>query len=209
MRANIGHLADVGAPGRRQARSMNQDTNSAGEGTSASGVAGAAQRPAELARRFPGTDMPIGLVLALVAIGLPRTILADLDIVEPESGFLYYVLALTPFAVWLGVAVMRRSRRPFVDFVIVGLLYGLSLVVVHQVLWDAGPSLGHHPPASAVDFANRFDGWGRELALRAYTSGVAMVIGLGTGLVTALVALGVHRLRSGREAKDGQHDPTS
>jgi hypothetical protein len=108
-----------------------------------------------------------------VAIGLPRTVLADLDMVEPKSGLLYYVLALTSFAVRLGVAVVRRHHRPFLVFVIVGLLYGLSLVVVHQVLWGAGASLGHHPPASAVEFARQFDGRGREFALRGYTTGIA------------------------------------
>jgi hypothetical protein len=153
------------------------------------------------ASRLPGTDLPKGTVLILVAIGLPRTILADLDIVEAESGPVYYVLALAPFAAWLVVAVMRNSRRPFLDFVVVGLLYGLSLVVVHQALWEVGPSLGHHPPASAVDFADRFDGAGRELALRVYTSGIAMVIGLGTGLVTGLVGLGASVLRRWRRLR--------
>ena len=38
-----------------------------------------------LDRRFPLTDMPVWLMLVLVALGLPRTILADLDILAPES----------------------------------------------------------------------------------------------------------------------------
>src|SRR4051794_2917307 len=146
-RANIGHLAEVSGTDCLQARSMNQDTSTKANGISVSGVHGVAPCPTGFAGRFPGTDTSNGLVLALVAIGLPRTILSDLDVVEPESGLPYYALALTPFAVWLGVAVMRRSRKPLVDFVIVGLLYGLSLIVVHQVLWEVGSSPGHHPPA--------------------------------------------------------------
>ncbi|MFU8876235.1 hypothetical protein [Micromonospora sp. SL4-19] len=147
---------------------------------------------------FPLTDMPTWLALLLVALGVPRTVLADLDIVAPESGSLYYILALTPFAVWLGVALARRSRRPFMDFVIVGVLYGLSLVVIHQLLWGVGPSLGHNPPASAVEFADHFAGAWRDLALRAYTSGIAMAIGIGCGLITSLVALGANAWRSKR-----------
>jgi hypothetical protein len=147
--------------------------------------------------------MPVWLMLGLVALGLPRTILADLGVVLPESGLLYYVLALTPFAAWLAVAVVRATRRPFGDFVVLGVLYGLSLVIVHQALWNVGPSLGHNPPASAVEFAEQFSpGW-QELALRAYTSGIAMVIGIGTGLVCAVVAIGfyVWRLRHARRAE--------
>jgi len=140
------------------------------------------------ARRFPGTDMPVALTLALVAAGLPRTVLADLGIVAPESSLLYYVLALAPFAAWTAVALVRSTRRPFLDFLVLGALYGLSLIVVHQILWDAGPSLGHSPPESALAFAARFDPAWRELALRAYTSGIAMMIGLGSGAAVGVVA---------------------
>ena len=151
-----------------------------------------------LNRRFPMTDMPIWLMLVLVALGLPRTVLADLDIVAPESSLLYYVLALTPFAVWLVVAIVRPSSRPFADFLVLGVLYGLSLLVVHQLLWDVGPSLGHNPPESAVDFANQFSPAWRELATRAYSSGIAILIGVGTGLVGAVVAVGAHAWRRSR-----------
>lgn len=148
--------------------------------------------------RFPLTDMPTGLVLLLVAVGLPRTILADLDIVPPESGLLYYMLALAPFAVWLMVAIFRRSRRPFLDFLLLGILYGCSLIVVHQALWDAAAGYGQSPPAGAVDFAEQFDpGW-YEFALRMHTSAIAMLIGVGTGLVAAVVAVAAHAWRSRR-----------
>ena len=167
------------------------------------GTAPAGQSPG-VARRFPGTDMPPWLIFGLVGLGLPRTVLADLDVVPPESGLLYYVLALVPFAVWLVVAVLRDSRRPFVDFLVLGILYGLSLLLVHQVLWDVGPSLGDHPPASAVDFADRFDSAWREVALRAYTSGIAMLIGIGTGLVAGVVAVGARTWRS-RRSRLTQH----
>ena len=157
-----------------------------------------AERRGFLSRRFVLTDMPTWLMLLLVALGLPRTILQDLGIVAPGSSLLYYVLALTPFAVWLAVAATRRSARPFMDFLVLGVLYGLSLVVVHQVLWNVGPSLGHNSPASAVSFAEQFDPAWHEVALRGYTTAIAMVIGVGTGLVAALVAAVAHVWRSRR-----------
>jgi hypothetical protein len=175
-----------------------ETTNDASPGPAPGLGAAPAQRSDWLHRRFILTDMPTWLMLALVAVGLPRTILADLDIVAPESSLLYYILALTPFAVWLAVAVIRRSRRPFTDFLVLGVLYGLSLVVVHQLLWDVGPALGHHPPAGAVSFANQFGPPLHEVALRGYTIMIAVMIGLGTGLVVALVAVVANVVRSRR-----------
>lgn len=143
------------------------------------------------------TDMRWTLMLVLVAIGLPRTVLADLDIVAPESSLLYYVLALVPFAVWLVVAVVRPTRKPVLDFLVVGVLYGLSLILVHQLLWNA-PGAGHSVPQSAIDFAEQVSPDARELVLRAYTAGISLVIGLGTGLACALVAAIAGRVRSSR-----------
>jgi hypothetical protein len=128
-------------------------------------------------RRFWLTDMPGWLMLLLVAVGLPRTILADLDIVPPESGLLYYVLALTPFAAWLAVAVLRPGRKPVWEFLVLGVLYGLSLVVVHQLLWDLAPPVSYNRAISAL---------------------IAMAIGVGTGLVAALAAVTSKAVRSHR-----------
>lgn len=162
-----------------------------------------ARRPRTASRSFltapfPLTDLPTWLASGLAFLGIPRTVLADLDVVAPESGLLYYLLALVPFAAWLVVALVRDNRRPFVDFVTVGVLYGLTLIVIHQVLWTVGPSLGHHPPAGAVAFAARFAPAWQDLVLRIYTSGIALLIGLGCGVVTGLIALAAHAWRARR-----------
>lgn len=149
-------------------------------------------------RPFFLTDMPVWLMLTLTALGLPRTILADLGIVEPEGSLLYYFLALSPFAAWLAVAIFRETRKPVADFLMLGTLYGLSLVVVHQILWDLGPSLGHEPPAGAVSFAEGVSPAFYDLALRGYTIVIAMLIGIGSGLVAALTALTAKAVRSAR-----------
>lgn len=160
--------------------------------------AGRSENTLRPSRRFFLTDMPAGLMLGLVAVGLPRTILADLDIVAPESGLLYYALALAPFAAWLLAAILRESRRPFRDFLVLGIVYGLSLIVVHQALWAAPAGYGQRPPASAVNFAEQFDPEWYGLALRAHTSSIAMLIGVGTGLVAAIVAVSAHAWRARR-----------
>lgn len=139
-----------------------------------------------LGRNLVGTGMPVWLVLVLVGLGLPRTILSDLGVVEPEGSWVYYVLALTPFAVWFAVAAFVRTRTPFRDHLVVGALYGLSLVVVHEALWAVGSSLGQH---TALD----------GFAAHATSFGIAMMIGLGVGLTAGAVAAaskGVRTLRA-------------
>lgn len=154
-------------------------------------------------RTVPLTDMPLWLMLVLLAIAQPRTILEDLNVVAPESSLLYYILALTPFVAWFAVALVRPSRQPFMDFVVLGILYGLSLALVHQALWDVGSSLGAHPPAGAVSFASGVAPSLRELALRGYTVVIAMMIGVGSGLVVGLAALVARagRSRLGRTSR--------
>jgi hypothetical protein len=173
-------------------------TTDNGRGAAAEQVDPPVRDPGLLNRSFPLTDMPTWLMLVLVAVGLPRTLLADLGIVAPNGSQLYFFLALAPFAVWLTVAIARRSGRPFTDFLVLGILYGLSLVVVHQLLWGLGPSLGHRPPEGAVRFAEQFAPAWQDLALRGYTVAIAMLIGVGTGVVAGLVALVAHLWRSGR-----------
>lgn len=148
-------------------------------------------------RRFLGTGMPAGFMLGLVALGLPRTVLEDLGVVAPESSWVYYVLALTPFAAWLAVALFRRTATPIRDHLVTGALYGLSLLVVHEALWTAGPSAGPEP--GAVSLARGYGSPLRELIIHGYTVGIALMIGLGVGVVAALVAAtakGVRTVRS-------------
>jgi hypothetical protein len=173
-------------------------TTDDGRGAVAERVDPPVRDPGLLHRSFPLTDMPTWLMLVLVAAGLPRTLLADLGIVAPDSSLLYFFLALAPFAAWLTVAIARRSSRPFTDFVVLGMLYGLSLVVVHQLLWNLGPSLGHQPPEGAVRFAERFAPAWQDLALRGYTVAIAVLIGVGTGVAAGLVALVANLWRSRR-----------
>lgn len=153
-------------------------------------------------RRLLGADLPVWAMLILVALGLPRTVLADLGILEPEGSWLYYVVALTPYAVWLAVAALRRTATPLRDHLIVGVLYALSLVAVHELFWNVESSQGHNPPQGAIDLAQGFASPIRELVIHGYEFGVATMIGVGSGAVMALVALtatGVRRLRARRD----------
>jgi hypothetical protein len=148
-----------------------------------------------LRRNLLGTQLPGWLLLGLVALGLPRTVLADLGVVAPESSPIYYVLALGPFAVWLAVAVFRRSGSPVKDHLVAGTLYGLSLAIVHEALWTFGAALGRHPTQGAVALAERFGPPVRDLVLHGYSFAVAMTIGLGVGLTAGVAGAMANRVR--------------
>lgn len=143
-----------------------------------------------------GTTMPAGLLLLLIAVGLPRTILADLGLVAPESGPLYYAIALTPFGIWLLVAAIRPTPTPWRDHLLVGACYGLSLMIMHELSWLAGLPARQRPPDGAVTLADRLGPPLREVLLHGSMLAVAMMIGLGVGLVAGLTAAVAGRIRA-------------
>jgi len=140
--------------------------------------------------------MPVWLPLGLVVLGLPRTILADLGTIGPDRSWVYFVFALTPFAAWLAVAVFRRTATPIRDHLVTGALYGLSLVIGHEAMWTAGPSAGPEP--GALRLAQGFGSPLRDLIVHGYTFGVALMIGLGVGVVMAAAAAAVKGIRAVR-----------
>lgn len=159
----------------------------------------ATTRQGFLSRNILGTQWPAGLLLGLIALGLPRTILADLGIIEPQTP-VYFVFALTPFGVWLACALVRRTGSPIKDHLVAGSLYGLSLIIVHEALWGVASSQGQHLPQSAITLAERFGPPLRDLVPHLYSTVVAMMIGLGVGIIAAIVAMVANRVRTRRNA---------
>jgi hypothetical protein len=74
-------------------------------------------------------------MVALAMLGLPRVILHDLHIIDSAHP-LSWILSLGPVAVWVAVAVARKVRRPFLTVLAIGVIFGLMLVVTHQLLWE-------------------------------------------------------------------------
>jgi hypothetical protein len=152
--------------------------------------------------RFFLTDMPVWLVATLVLLMLPRTLLNELGVVT-EGTLPYYFLALTPFAIWLAVAVLRPTRKPMADFLMLGLLFGLLLAVVHQSMWNTGNAVTQQAPQIAIDIASNVDPGARELVTRLVSIGISLVIGLGSGMVIGAIAKVAALTRSRKEARVG------
>jgi hypothetical protein len=152
-------------------------------------------------RNFLFTSMPVWLVLTLILIMVPRTLLSDLGTITAETP-VYYFFALLPFAAWLGVAMFRPNKRSFRDFLVLGVLYSLTLIVIHQWLWNVGSSLGHSPPQAALDFSAGFDPAIRDMAVRGYTIIISLLIGIGSGAVVGLIAAAARLIRSRQELQN-------
>jgi hypothetical protein len=133
------------------------------------------------------TSLPVWVMAVLALLMVPRTLLNDLGLIS-EGTILYYFFALIPYVIWLCVAFFYKSKRPFMDFLLLGVFYGLTLIAIHQLLWNPGAPVGYHPPQAALTFGAQFGAGFQELGARLYTVIVSLIIGVGSGAVFGSVA---------------------
>jgi hypothetical protein len=137
-------------------------------------------------------DLPIIAIALLAALTLPRVVVHDLRLIEIDSPA-YTALAVAPLLIWLLVALFRRTQRPFFDFLVVGLAYGLFLGVTHQILWDA--SWAGNPPHMGGNLAGKLNPFVESLILRAFALGSSIVTGLVFGAAFGIVAVMATKFR--------------
>ncbi len=131
--------------------------------------------------RRSGLGFSFLALVGLAALALPRVILHDLHIID-EGDVINWVLALGPFAVWIAAAVVKKVPNAFLTVLVIGVIFGVMLVVTHQLLWDAAfqgdpPALGDSPAALIIPrVAAVFSGM--------FTSAL-------TGAIAGLVAWGI------------------
>lgn len=130
---------------------------------------------------------PLGLsllaLLGLALLGIPRVILNDLGVIE-EGDAITWVLAVLPPVIWIVVALRAKVPNPFLTVFVVGVIFGVLLMLTHQVLWvaafdgtppDVGGPVGTIIPRLAAVFSGVFTG--------------AII-----GVVTGLIAWGLQAL---------------
>lgn len=137
--------------------------------------------------RASARSLPWWGILALVVLAAPRVVLHDLDLVH-EGTVVNAVLVFVPPLVWIVTVVAWRVSRPLLTLVLVGLWYGVVLLVTHQLLWQS--SLGGRDVSLGGNLAG-LDPVLQQLVVRGFAAVSSLATGLLVGTVTGLVAWGV------------------
>jgi hypothetical protein len=140
--------------------------------------------------RAPG--LTLVQIILLAVLTLPRVVVHDLRLIAIDAPA-YTALAVIPLLVWLLVAIFRKTQRPLLDFVVLGLAYGLLLGLTHQILWDA--SWGGDSPHIGGNLAGTFSPLTENLILRSFAIASSIVTGLAFGLAFGLLAVLAAKLR--------------
>ncbi|MET0417965.1 MAG: hypothetical protein ABW022_18300 [Actinoplanes sp.] len=140
----------------------------------------------------PRFGLPVGVVVGLGLLAAPRVVLHDLDLIN-EGTLINALLVFVPLLIWIGVAVWR-STNPFVSLLAAGGVYGVCLLVVHNVLWSQ--SWAGDPPRLGGNLEGRLPTAVEELFLRGAMSVTSLFTGLAVGTVCGAVAWAIARARS-------------
>ncbi len=127
----------------------------------------------------------------LAALGVPRVVAHDLDLVGPE---LNMVLVFAPPLVWLVVALARRVPSPLATLSVVGLAYGVLLAVTHQLLWTHAFDGG--APTLGGNLAGTLSPAWEQVVVRGFACVSSLATGLAVGAVTGVVAWALSSVRS-------------
>ncbi|WP_017582337.1 hypothetical protein [Nocardiopsis valliformis] len=137
-----------------------------------------------------GLGLPFLAVVALALIAAPRVALHDLGIIQ-EGTFVNALFVFVPPLLWIAVVLWRRVPQPFLTLLVVGAVYGVFLMLGHQILWNtawagAPPGLGGNlsglPPVA------------QEVIVRGFAAMSSLVTGTLVGAVCGLAAWATGKL---------------
>ncbi|OQO89623.1 hypothetical protein B1813_22175 [Saccharomonospora piscinae] len=146
--------------------------------------------------RGRGLGLSWPMLCGLAALGVPRVVAHDLDLVGPVVNS---VLVFLPPLVWLVVVVARSVPSPLRTLAAVGLVYGVLLAATHQLLWQR--AFEGESPVLGGNLAGALPPEWEAVVVRVFAGGSSVVTGVAVGVVTGLVAWGVSALlgRADRE----------
>jgi hypothetical protein len=127
--------------------------------------------------------LPLIWVVALAALGVPRVIAHDLDLVGPAVNSL---LVFAPVIVWLVVVPAKRVPNPFWTLLAIGAVYGVLLAATHQVLWVY--SYDGDPPSLGGNLAGALPPGAEAVVLRVFAFFSSLLTGVGVGAAAGVLA---------------------
>ena len=138
-------------------------------------------------RPATGLSFPVLLLLALIAV--PRVVLHDLGLIR-EGTFVNALFVFVPPLVWIAVVLWRRVPNPFLTLLVVGLLYGVALMLGHQLLW----TVAHEgdPPTLGGNLAD-LSPVVQQVIIRVFAALSSLVTGTVVGAACGLVAWGASK----------------
>lgn len=142
-------------------------------------------------RPAPGLSFPALVLLALIAA--PRVVLHDLGLIQ-EGTFVNALFVFVPPLVWIVVVLWRRVPDPFRTLLMVGVLYGVALMLGHQLLWNV--AYEGDPPTLGGGLAG-LSPVVQQVMVRVFAALSSMVTGTVVGAVCGLVALAASKVLPG------------
>jgi len=142
--------------------------------------------------------LPAWLIVALGLLAAPRAVLHDLDVVT-EGSPINLLLVFGPLVVWVIVAV-RLAGNPFLALLATGGVYGLSLAVVHNILWSH--TWAGDPPRLGGNLVGRLPAGLEELLMRGATTLSSIFTGLAVGTVCGVAAWAITHVIHRRRGTD-------
>ncbi len=134
--------------------------------------------------------LPFLAVVALALLAAPRVVLHDLGIIQ-EGTFVNSLFVFVPPLVWIGVVLWRRVPNPFLTLLVVGALYGVLLLLGHQILWNT--AWEGNPPTLGGNLSDLAPGV-QEGIMRGFAGLSSLVTGVLVGAVSGLVAWAAAKL---------------
>lgn len=144
-------------------------------------------------RTVLGLSVP--LIVALALLAAPRVVLHDLGIIH-EGTFVNALFVFVPPAAWIAVAVLRRVPNPFLTLLAVGAVYGVFLLLGHQLLWHL--AWEGDPPSLGGNLSDLPPGL-QEAIMRGFSGVGSLATGTLVGAASGLVAWGVSKAVSLRQ----------
>ena len=140
--------------------------------------------------RHTGLGLPFLAVVGLALIAAPRVVLHDLGVIQ-EGTFVNSLFVFVPPLVWIAVVLWRRVPNPFLTLLVVGAVYGVLLMLGHQILWTtawdgAPPSLGGNLGGLSPT--------AQEVIVRGFAAVSSLITGTLVGAVCGLVAWAIDKL---------------